>query len=58
MTFSGRSQVISPLGERLAGLDPEETGAAVATITLVEKDKLFTPRNDLWEDRRPESYRT
>lgn len=57
LTFSGRSQVVSPMGDRLAGLDPEETGAAVATITLVEKDKLFTARNDLWEDRRPEAYR-
>ena len=57
LTFSGRSQVVSPLGERLAGLDPEETGVAVATVGLVEKDKLFTPRNDLWKDRRPESYR-
>ncbi len=57
LTFSGRSQVISPWGKRLGGLDKEETGVAVATIELVEKDKLFTPRNDLWEDRRPESYR-
>jgi len=37
-------------------LDKDETGAAAATINLVEKDKLFTPRNDLWKDRRPESY--
>ena len=58
LTFSGRSQVVSPLGERLAGLDKDETGAATATINLVEKDKRFTPRNDLWEDRRPESYRS
>ncbi len=57
LTFSGRSQVVSPMGDRLTGLDPEETGAGVATISLVEKDKQFTPRNDLWEDRRPESYR-
>ncbi len=58
LTFSGRSQVVSPLGDRLAGLGPEETGAAAAEITLVEKDKQFTERNDLWEDRRPEAYRT
>ena len=57
LTFSGRSQVVSPWGERLAGLDKEETGAATATIELVEKEKLFTPHNDLWKDRRPESYR-
>jgi len=57
LTFSGRSQVMSPRGEKLAGLDKDETGAAVAVVKLVEKDKLFTPRNDLWEDRRPEAYR-
>ena len=27
-----------------------------ARVALVEKDKLFTPHNDLWKDRRPESY--
>ena len=57
LTFSGRSQVVSRMGERLASLDKDETGAAAATLTLIEKDKLFTPRNDLWKDRRPESYR-
>jgi len=56
LTFSGRSQIVSPMGKRLAKLDKEETGAAVAIIELVEKDKLFTPGNDLWEDRRPEAY--
>jgi len=58
LTFSGRSQVVSRMGERLACLDKDETGAAAATLTLIEKDKLSTPRNDLWEDRRPESYRS
>ena len=58
LTFSGRSQVVSRMGERLAGLDKDETGAAVAALELIENDKLFTPRNDLWQDRRPESYRS
>ena len=57
LTFSGRSQVVSPRGDRLAGLDAVEVGAAVVEIAIVEKDKLFTPRNDLWDDRRPEAYR-
>jgi len=57
LTFSGRSQIVTPLGDRLVGLDAEETGAAVCDIELVGKDKLFTPRNDLWSDRRPEAYR-
>lgn len=58
LTFSGRSQVMSRMGERLAGLDKDETGVAEATVEIIERDKLFTPRNDLWTDRRPEAYRT
>jgi predicted amidohydrolase len=58
LTFSGRSQVVSPMGQRLVGLDPIETGAAVAKIKIVEKDKQFTPRNHLFDDRRPEAYRS
>jgi predicted amidohydrolase len=58
LTFSGRSQVMSRMGDRLAGLDREETGVAMAKVELIERDKLFTPRNDLWGDRRPEAYRT
>jgi len=57
LVFSGRSQIVSPRGERLAALDAEEIGAARAAVDLVEKDKVFTPRNDLWTDRRPDCYR-
>jgi predicted amidohydrolase len=57
LTFSGRSQIVSPLGERKAELGAQEIGAAVAEITLVPGDKQFTPRNHLFEDRRPEAYR-
>ena len=35
-----------------------ETGVAMAEVEIIERDKLFTPRNDLWADRRPEAYRT
>jgi predicted amidohydrolase len=58
LTFSGRSQIVSRMGDRLAGLGAEEVGAASCDIELIEKDKLFTPRNDLWSDRRPEAYRS
>jgi predicted amidohydrolase len=57
LTFSGRSQVVSPRGDRLAELGPATTGVATATIQLVEQAKQFTPGNNLWEDRRPECYR-
>jgi predicted amidohydrolase len=58
LTFRGRSQVLSRMGERLAGLDEKETGVAMAEVEIITGDKLFTPRNDLWTDRRPEAYRT
>lgn len=58
LTFSGRSQIVSRIGERLAALDQKETGVASASVEIQERDKLFTPRNDLWADRRPEMYRT
>jgi predicted amidohydrolase len=58
LTFSGRSQITGRLGERLATLGADGAGAAVAVVPIVEKDKLFTPRNDLWSDRRPDAYRT
>jgi len=58
LTFSGRSQIVSRTGERLAALDKDGTGVAGATVEIIEKDKLFTPRNDLWRDRRPDMYRT
>lgn len=58
LTFSGRSQIVSRMGERLAALDKDGTGAAAATVRIIEKDKVFTPRNDLWGDRRPDMYRT
>jgi len=58
LTFSGRSQIVSRLGERLAARGADDTGAAVAMVPIIEKDKLFTPHNDLWGDRRPDMYRT
>lgn len=57
LTFNGLSQVVSPLGEVLQRLDGTATGAAVGTIDLAQTDKLFTPRNDLFLDRRPDQYR-
>jgi predicted amidohydrolase len=56
LEFIGLSQVVSPLGQRLARLGKEETGAAVATINITETDKKITAANDLFADRRPEFY--
>jgi predicted amidohydrolase len=57
LVFIGRSQVISPEGERLAGCDGEHPGVAVAEIDPARTDKQVTPRNHLWRDRRPDLYR-
>ena len=57
LTFNGLSQVVSPLAEVLQRLDGTSAGAAVGVIDLAETDKLFTPRNDVFGDRRPDQYR-
>lgn len=56
LEFIGLSQVVSPLGRRLAQLGRDETGAASATVNLTETDKKITAANDLFADRRPEFY--
>ncbi|MFO7654637.1 MAG: nitrilase-related carbon-nitrogen hydrolase [Candidatus Krumholzibacteriia bacterium] len=56
LRFIGRSQVISPDAERLAACGDEEEGAAAADIDTAATGKDVTPRNHLWDDRRPEFY--
>jgi predicted amidohydrolase len=58
LVFSGRSQIVDPQGNILSSLNATETGVAVATIQIEERDKQFTQRNNLFEDRRPELYRS
>jgi len=58
LTFSGRSQIVSPLGKQLATLGAEETGVAAAAVKIIPKNKQFTQQNNLWGDRRPDMYRT
>ena len=45
LEFIGLSQVVSPLGKKLASLGREQTGAAVATINITETDKKITIGN-------------
>ncbi len=55
--FTGRSQVVSPEGERLLAMDAEEEGLRVVEIDpVLARDKHVTPRNDILDDRRPEFY--
>ena len=53
ITFTGRSQVVSPRGERLVAMGVNEEGIRVVTIDPAEaRDKRGTGRNDLFADRR------
>ena len=58
LTFTGLSTIAGPRGDILcqAGATDETTGV-VAIETAQSRDKMFTPRNHLIEDRRPDAYR-
>ena len=56
VTFNGLSQIVSPGGERLDSCAGTGTGMAASTIDPDDTSKRLTPRNDLWEDRRPDAY--
>ncbi|MBD3235468.1 MAG: acyltransferase [Candidatus Eisenbacteria bacterium] len=58
LTFTGRSQITSPRGERLAQASEDREEVIVAQIDPAEADeKGITERNDLLRDRRPGLYR-
>jgi predicted amidohydrolase len=55
--FTGRSEIVDVNGALLAAAPARATRAIAATIDLARaRDKTFTPRNDLFGDRRPEFY--
>jgi predicted amidohydrolase len=57
LTFTGKSQILDPLGEALARFGEKDTGVAVADIDVAEaRDKKITAQNDRLKDRRPEHY--
>ncbi len=57
LSFTGRSQIVSPRGERLIEADAREECVRWVEIDPAEaRDKRVTPRNDLFADRRPELY--
>ena len=56
LTFSGLSQICGPTGKALVRMGATGEGVATADIDLVDADRQLTPRNELWEDRRPEFY--
>jgi predicted amidohydrolase len=57
LEFTGESVLVSPGGEYLARLAPDEAGTAVVDIDpALARDKRLNPWNDLLADRRPEMY--
>jgi predicted amidohydrolase len=57
LTFTGASQVLTPLGERLAKAPVEGDDVACVEIDPSQADnKRPTARNHLLQDRRPEMY--
>lgn len=58
LAFTGKSQIVSPGGARLAVAGPDEDCVRTAEFDPAEaRDKRITPRNDLFTDRRPGLYR-
>jgi beta-ureidopropionase len=56
--FSGNSQIISPTGDILAQASGDFSGVITAEVDLAQADdKMITPFNHLFEDRKPELYR-
>jgi predicted amidohydrolase len=57
LAFAGRSQIVSPRGERLAAAGPDEECVRTAEIDVaLARDKRVTARNDLFADRRADLY--
>ncbi len=56
LTFSGLSQVCGPLGAAMVRMGATETGVVSSDIELADADLQLTPRNHLFDDRRPEFY--
>jgi len=53
ITFTGRSQIVTPRGERLVTMGVNEEGIRIAEIDPAEaRDKRGAGRNDLFADRR------
>lgn len=58
LEFNGGSQVVAPDGQELAAASSQDDVVGVVEIHVARaRDKRITPRNHLFNDRRPEYYR-
>lgn len=57
MTFTGKSQIVTPQGEVLQRASEDEAAIIAADMELADADtKMVTDHNHLLKDRRPEQY--
>ncbi|MDZ7271939.1 MAG: acyltransferase [candidate division KSB1 bacterium] len=57
LCFTGRSQIVDPRGRVLVAAGESEETVGIAEIAPeMARDKMFTARNHLLKDRRPEMY--
>ncbi len=56
LTFIGLSQVCGPHSRPLVRMGEIQEGSATADVDLVDADTQLSPRNEIWDDRRPETY--
>ncbi len=59
LKFTGRSRIISPKGELLASSPAESEEVQVVEVNPeAAREKMLTPRNHLFKDRRPDLYQS
>jgi predicted amidohydrolase len=57
LTFTGLSTIIGPKGGVLASASATEECVALAEMDVAAaRDKMMTPRNHVFGDRKPEEY--
>ncbi|MFC1532981.1 nitrilase-related carbon-nitrogen hydrolase [Thermodesulfobacteriota bacterium] len=59
LLFTGESQILDSEGKILTNLKRDKTGISIVDINVKKaRDKMVTPQNDRFSDRRPELYGT
>ena len=58
LTFTGKSQIVTPTGEVLAQASERSESLKVIEVDLAQaSDKHVTPNTDLFKDRKPALYK-